>query len=118
MDGDEIDSGPLSSYLLPTEADQCEPDNEEKLSFLAGDLRVNENPGLAAMHTLFAREHNRLALKIKALAWHKTDESIMNEARRYVVAEMQNIVYSEFLPAILPQELMTQYNLDTSRDGK
>ena len=33
-------------------------------------------PGLSAMHTVFAREHNRLASKIKAYARHKTDEKV------------------------------------------
>ena len=29
--------------------------------FLSGDSRTNENPGLQAMHTMWFREHNRLA---------------------------------------------------------
>lgn len=33
--------------------------------FLAGDVSANEQIGLTVMHTLFVREHNRLADKIR-----------------------------------------------------
>ena len=53
-------------------------------------------PGLAAMHTLFLREPNRLAEAIQtASAQELDDEEIFQSARRILIAEMQNIVHSE-----------------------
>ena len=55
----------------------------EKL-FVAGDVRANENPLLAAFHILFVREHNRLCdeLIIEHPDW--TDEELYQHARRMV----------------------------------
>ena len=47
-----------------------------------------------------------MGILIKAYARHKTDENIMYETRRYIIAQMQSIVYREFLPAVLPQSDM------------
>jgi peroxidase len=69
--------------------------------FLAGDVRSNEQVGLTAMHTLFVREHNRLADRIASKYPRATDEEIYQLARKIVGAEMQIITYKEFLPALL-----------------
>ncbi|CAB9521944.1 Peroxidasin homolog [Seminavis robusta] len=69
--------------------------------FLAGDIRANEQIGLTAMHTLFVREHNRLADKIKQHFKDASDEEIYQLARKLVGAEIQKITYTEFLPALL-----------------
>lgn len=74
------------------------PDNE---LFLAGDVRSNEQPGLTAMHTLFVREHNRLADEIIAAQPTLTDEEIYQHARRLVSGTVQSITYNEFLPSII-----------------
>jgi len=79
----------------------------------AGDVRAREMPGLAAMHTLFLREHNRLADQIKERSLETLrDEDIFQLARRILVAEVQNIVYSEYLPAVLGEPTMRKYGLN------
>lgn len=77
--------------------------------FLAGDVRANEQVGLTAMHTLFVREHNRLAGEIAANDPALAGEEIYQEARRIVGALMQVITYNEFLPALLGPDALTPY---------
>jgi hypothetical protein len=70
---------------------------------VAGDFRANENIGLTATQTLFAREHNRV---VGLLPNTLSDEDKFQIARRVVIAEEQYITYQEWLPAMgvsLPQ---------------
>ncbi len=75
-------------------------------TFIAGDVRANENAALASMHTLWVREHNRIAEIIEAthtdlpLDPIARDEEIYQRARKIVGAEIQKITYDEFLPAL------------------
>lgn len=69
--------------------------------YVAGDVRANEQVGLTAVHTLFVREHNRLADQISAASPGLSDEEIYQRARKLVGAEIQSITYREFLPALL-----------------
>jgi hypothetical protein len=64
---------------------------------VAGDVRANENIALTAMHTLFAREHNRI---VAALPSRLSEEEKFQIARRVVGAELQYITYTEFLPSL------------------
>ena len=69
-----------------------------------GDSRVNEQPGLTAIHTYWMREHNRVASTLNQLHRSWSDEALYQEARRIVVAEMQHIVYNEWLPVIVGEQ--------------
>jgi hypothetical protein len=69
--------------------------------YLAGDVRVNENPGLISLHTLFLREHNHQADRLAAAHPDWTDEQLYQGARAIVIAEIQAITYNEWLPALL-----------------
>lgn len=77
--------------------------------FLAGDIRANENAALSAMHTIWVREHNRVAQQIAEEHVGLSDEEIYQRARRYVVAELQAITYNEFLPALLGKHALDHY---------
>ena len=69
--------------------------------FLAGDLRVNEQTALTIMHTIWLREHNRIARELATLNPTWTDERLYQEARRIVGAIIQKITYYDYLPLIL-----------------
>uniref|UniRef100_A0A663ELQ8 TSPO associated protein 1 n=1 Tax=Aquila chrysaetos chrysaetos TaxID=223781 RepID=A0A663ELQ8_AQUCH len=69
--------------------------------FLAGDSRANEMLELACMHTLFLREHNRLARGLKRLNPHWNGEKLYQEARKILGAMIQIITYRDYLPLLL-----------------
>ena len=77
--------------------------------FLAGDVRANEQVGLAVMHTLFVREHNRQAERIAENNPDLSGDEIYERAREIVAAQMQYITYNEFLPALLGEKPLKRY---------
>lgn len=77
--------------------------------FLAGDVRANENVELTSLHTLFVREHNRLADHLANRRRFWSDERIYQEARRLVIGQLQAITYNEFLPALLGDGALARY---------
>jgi peroxidase len=81
-----------------------ETHSNEKL-FFAGDERINDNPLLISLHTVFVREHNRLCDDYKILNPDFSDEEIFQKARRKLIAYLQVITFNEWLPVqgiILP----------------
>ncbi len=68
-------------------------------------------PALASLHTLFLREHNRISAELEKVCCDNDDDFIFQRARRIVIAEFQNIVYSQFLPLLLGPKIMKKYRL-------
>ncbi len=89
------------------------PTDHDPSFFLAGDIRANEQAALTAMHTLFVREHNRIADEISAELPILPGELVYQYAKAMVTAEIQAITYNEFLPKLLGPDAIppfTQYD--------
>lgn len=102
-------------------------------TFVAGDLRVSEQPGLTAIHALLIREHNRVAEKTaeRFLAegpdeWKnyfssldKFDEFVFTYARNYVTGVVQQITFKEWLTALIGEgNGIGDYSFDPSADPR
>ena len=77
---------------------------KKKDCFFAGDFRVNEQLNLIVLHTLFMREHNRIATELARLNPRWSDDKIYQEARKINVAEYQHILFKEWLPIIIGKQ--------------
>jgi len=104
-------------HLLPMTTKNRECKAHSGFCFYGGDARVSEQPGLAAMHTIFLREHNRLAERLKRVNPHWTDETLYQEGRRIVSAVTQHITYNEFLPRLIGWNYMNLYALRVKTQG-
>lgn len=108
-----------SGGLLKTSEGDLLPFNEAGLEnaggssadlFLAGDVRANENVVLSAMHTIWVREHNRIAAELAAEDPGLSDEQLYQQARAIVTGQLQAITYNEFLPALLGYDAIGEYS--------
>ncbi|MCE9515198.1 MAG: hypothetical protein K8R24_04565 [Mycobacterium sp.] len=78
-------------------------------AYVAGDIRVQENPDLTALQTLFLREHNRQVDKLKLAHPDWTGDQLYEQARAIVTAEIAHITYNEFLPHLLGANAIKPY---------
>ena len=73
--------------------------------FLAGDGRVNEQIGLTIIHTIWMREHNRIARQLQKINPHWSNDMVFEVARHIVGGELQKITFKEYLPAVFGDSL-------------
>ncbi|KAG1713918.1 Chorion peroxidase [Nymphon striatum] len=121
------DSGPDGCYI-----------HYNRCPFIAGDSRVNDNAGVAILHTVFLRAHNNIAKEIKSLkpSWNPTKifqetslstgalaptevaKGLMNAydigelaCRKIIGAMVQSITYREYVPLVVGTAAMSKYDL-------
>lgn len=95
----------------PNATATCDVQTPQETCYLAGDVRVNQNPGLTILQIVLLREHNRLADNLQALNPQWDDETVFQEARRINIAQYQHISYYEWLPLFLGRENMLKNRL-------
>ncbi|XP_030646353.1 eosinophil peroxidase [Chanos chanos] len=100
-------SRPETSHNRNTEAENM------TFCFQAGDSRANEHLGMIALHTLFLREHNRLAKELHQINPHWSPDTLYQEARKILGAIHQIVSWDHYLPRVLGvrahSELMPDY---------
>jgi peroxidase len=110
----KVSSGPHGD-LLPV-------DNETSMAnggyYLAGDERANVNLPMVCLHTLFHLEHNRRARKLAKENPNWNDETLFQEARRFVIAMLQKVHFNEYIPAILGKPLDRYEGYDRDVDPR
>ncbi|XP_021347800.1 myeloperoxidase-like [Mizuhopecten yessoensis] len=98
--------------LLPMNDDSaCVRDSANAHCFLAGDVRVNENPLLSTMHTAFVRYHNILADRMLAEDSSLEEDDIYYMTRQIIGALIQSITYSRWIPSVLGPTTVGDYGL-------
>ncbi|XP_074845242.1 thyroid peroxidase [Carettochelys insculpta] len=93
----------------PCAQDPNSDETERIECFMAGESRSNEVISLTAMHTLWLREHNRLAKALKKLNMHWSSETVYQEARKIIGALHQIITLRDYVPKIIGPDAFTQY---------
>ncbi|KAJ6637386.1 Peroxidase [Pseudolycoriella hygida] len=100
----------------------CMHNTTEKPCFKSGDSRVNMNPYVTPLYTIFLRSHNKLAKRIKNVKKSWSDQRIFKLARKLNTIIYRNIVLSEWSKIVLGENSVNQmfeevYNADGRRDS-
>ncbi|KOC70968.1 Chorion peroxidase [Habropoda laboriosa] len=114
---------PDNRTLLPASTnrnDGCNRETERlrgRYCFAAGDARANENLHLTTMHLLWARQHNRIVDRLAKVNPSWDDQTLYEEARRIVGAQLQHITYQEFVPIVLGEQETATRGLRPLKSG-
>ncbi|XP_072949762.1 chorion peroxidase [Epargyreus clarus] len=93
---------------------ECLNDMNGAACFESGDNHGNQIISLTALHTIWTREHNRVARDLGRINPIWNEDKVFMETRRILQAEFQHIVYNEWLPLLLGPEIMKMFGLSPS----
>lgn len=93
--------------------------NETNACYLSGDSRVNANPFVTSLYTIFLRSHNQIAQKLKRMNPQWNDEQLFTIARSINVAIYQKFIYNDWSNAVLGKRMALDIRSKTDdNDGR
>ncbi len=98
---------------LPRLDETCSAFNNPKMKcFKSGDDRTTQNLALTTMHTMFLREHNRIAGALARINKHWNDDRLFYESRRIMIAVYQHIIYDQYIASVIGADGNKEFDLD------
>ncbi|GBP21615.1 Chorion peroxidase [Eumeta japonica] len=83
---------------------ECQIQKDGAACFDSGDNHGNQIISLTVFHTIWTREHNRVARALARLNPEWDEDTVFYESRRILQAEFQHITYNEWLPKVIVYE--------------
>lgn len=109
------------SQLLPTTFDEsCIRPNETNFPcYYSGDSRVNANPFVTVLYTIFLRSHNHIAKKLRQMIPKWDDNKLFNVSKDINMAIYQKIIYNDWSNVVLGKRMAMEIrNKNYDYDGK
>lgn len=115
-----LSTSAYDSSVLPQTFDQlCLNSNETSACYMSGDSRVNANPFVTSLYTIFFRSHNQIAQKLKRMNPQWSDNRLFTVARSINVAIYQKFIYNDWANVVLGKRVALELRSKTDdHDGK
>lgn len=94
-----------NSLLPKTFEDLCVTSNGNSTCYLSGDSRVNANPFVTTLYTIFLRSHNRIALKLKGMNPKWNDNQLFTVTKDINTAIYQKFIYNDWANVVLGKRM-------------
>jgi peroxidase len=108
-----------NSLLMKTFDELCFMANENSTCYQSGDSRVNSNPLVTSLYTIFLRSHNQIAQKLKRMMnpnWNESQLFILTKDIN--VAIYQKFIYNDWANIVLGKRMALEIQNKNNDDGK
>ncbi|XP_046388414.1 chorion peroxidase-like [Ischnura elegans] len=79
--------------------------------YFSPNTQVNKLITLAALQTIFVRQHNRIARRLRKRNPTWEDEDLFQQARKILTGIYHNIIYNHWLPLLIGKEALSQWKI-------